>query len=817
MSLLPENQLPAVLAELPPPRIQPAPAADAAPVAATPHPSQPRANPVPDPTPQPDQSPRKGRNHFTKQEDELLTQYVKICDDEGMHVNGNKIYIKFAAMVSSHCTCSPRPITDHHQYPNHSMHSWRDRWVRHLSKRHREEASDDEEDEEDEEAGHEPAPRRSNPLPANRPRPQGPPARAPQRPPRDPPRPTATARAAVPPPSTAAAPNPGRRAAAQPSGRLQDLARKRARIQAARTIQRIWRGYRLRNHLEDASEAIAALQARAQGFLTRTALGFGPDEMEREPEDTPWFTAVERGPPREDPLLPEDGLEEADGLDEEADGLGQEEAELDEADPATAARVAAAPAAASATAQRTAPAAPEDALNISKEDFWCYFNQFRDVDGIALSPWIQIGPSVVDFWDLWRHATAEPHHATRDWELVTENLGLNWVVEPHLPLLVKAAFEKHLLGFEERLLELMESGLLDDLEEAEETGEGGEDDEREDVEEEGEQRGQEADEESASEELDANFVSSPPVAGLKRLRSSSALTPIAVNKRARYDPSSEIPCTPDSRTKQPAQPPTEPETQDSPLAAHLDGAEDYDDLTPSRQLRFEIEEFSPAKRTSRKPQRVVPSSANQPFPSVEHDDDDDDDDYEASDSSDAFESPSKLPIRNLPPRRNLPWSTANQPVITQPPPRQTPKPTRPNPSPSPFASTSASVSSSAPLDPTPILNHFLAMHYPPSHIARALRATTTHILPSNSLVHIVLEALARGGDVPVARQGVWTDRDDEKLRGVGRLVDRLERGESIPSSVGGDERKEVLRGLVTKHGRESVAGRWRYLKAWERA
>ena len=615
----------------------------------------------------------------------------------------------------------------------------------------------------------------------------------------------------MPPRSTAAAPSPGSPAAAQPSDRLQDLARKRARIQAARTIQRVWRGYLLRNHLEDASEAIAAFQARAQGFLTRTALGFGPDEMEREPEDTPWFTAVERGPPREDPLLPEDGLEEADGLD-------KEEAELDEADPATAARVGAAPSAASATSQRTAPAPPGDALNISKKDFWCYFNEFSDVNNIALSPWVQIGPSAVDLWDLWRRATAEPHHATRDWELVTEKLGLNWVAEPHLPLLVKAAFEKHLLDFEEQLLE---SGLLDDSEEREEIGEGEEGDEREDVEEEGEEEGeeggQEADEEAASEASDANFVSSPPVAGLKRLRSSSALTPIAVNKRARYDPSSEIPCTPDSRTELPAQPPTEPETQDSPLAAQLDGAEDYDDLTPSRQLRFEVEEFSPAKRTSRNPQRVVPSSANRPLPSVEHDDDDDDYDDDDDDSSDAFESPSKLPIRNPPPRRNLPWSAANQPVITRPPPRQTPKPTRANPSPSPFASTSASVSSSAPLDPTTILNHFLAMHYPPSHIARALRATTTHILPSNSLVHIVLGALARGGDVPVARQGVWTDRDDEKLRGVGRLVDRLERGESIPSSVAGDERKEVLRGLVTKHGRESVAGRWRYLKAWERA
>ena len=102
MSLLPENQLPAVLPELPPPRIQPAPVAEAAPVAATPHPSQPGANPVPDPTPQPDQGVPRSRNPFSEQEDKLLTQYVKICEDEGFHVNGNKIYIKFAAMVSSH-------------------------------------------------------------------------------------------------------------------------------------------------------------------------------------------------------------------------------------------------------------------------------------------------------------------------------------------------------------------------------------------------------------------------------------------------------------------------------------------------------------------------------------------------------------------------------------------------------------------------------------------------------------------------------------------------------------------------------------------
>ncbi len=820
MSLLPEGQLPAVLPELPPPGRQPARAVEAAPVAASPRLSQPRASSVPDPTLQPDQSLPKSRNAFTREEDRLLTQHIKKCGEAGLHLNGNKIYRELAAMVSS----VVRPglaQTDCHQYPSHTMHSWRDRWVRHLSQRPREE------DEEDEETEQELAQRRlrhalaANPLPGNRSRPegpQGPPATAPQRPPRDASQPTPRATAAVPPPPTATAPSPRRGTAGQPSNRLQDLARKRARIQAARTIQRVWRGYLSRKDLENASEAITAFQAGAQGFLTRAALGLGPEEIEREPQDTAWFTAVEPAAPREDPLLPEDELDEAeDGLEEEVAELEEEEAELeeedaeleeedaeleeaeggfDEGEDKLSHAAAAVPAAGLATSQQIPAATPKDALNISKEDFWEYFGEFCDVNGVAPITWVQIGPSTVRFWDLWRCATLEPRHAYRDWEVVAEDLGFDWIAEPHVPLLLKAAFEKHLLGFQEQLVEF---GLLGGAEG--EIGEEGDDgEEREDIEEEDEEGGQETDEEAASEPSDANFVSSPPVAGLKRLRSSSAVTPRAVSKRARHDPSSEIPCTPDSRTEQPAQ----------PLTAQLDGAED-DDLTPSRQLQFEIEEYSPVKRTPRNPQRAFLSSANQPLPSVEHDDD------ETSDSSDAFESPSKLPIRSLPRRRALPWSTASQPAIPQPAPRQAPQPTPANPPSSSLASTSASISTSAPLDPTPIFNHFLAMHYLPAQIARAVHTTTTHRLPSNSLVHVVLEALERGEDVPANRGGVWTDRDNKKLREVGKLVDRLERGESIPSSVGGDERKEVLRGLVRKHGREAVAGRWRYLKAWERA
>ncbi len=572
----------------------------------------------------------------------------------------------------------------------------------------------------------------------------------------------------------------------------------------------------MRRNVQDASEAIVAFQAGAQGFLVRTALGLDEGEDEHEPEGTAWFTAVEPVPLREDPLLPEGGLDGGEGeneeeeakLDEAGGEVEEKEAALDkaESEPGRAAAApAAAPAPASATSQQPAPAAPRDALNISQQEFWEFFNQFCDVDGIDPSPWVQIGPSAVSFWDLWRCATAESRHASRDWEVVAENLGFDWIAEPHVPLLLKAAFEKHLLGFEEQLAEF---GLLGDSEGGEEVGEEREDgDEGEDAEED-EDGGQAAHEETVPEASDGNFVSSPPVAGLKRLRSSSALTPRAVSKRPRHDPSSEIPCTPDSRTEQSA--PTEPEAQGFRHAAQLDGAED-DDLTPSRQLQFETEEYSPVKRTPRNPQRAGPSSANQPIPSVEHDED------ETSDSSDAFESPSKLPIKKFPTRRALPWSTTNQPTITQPPPRQTPNQPPPNPSPSPFIPSSASASSSAPLDPTPIFNHFRAMRYPPSQIAAALHATTTHLLPSKNLVHVVLDALMQGEVIPANRSGVWTNRDDEKLKGVGQLVDRLERGENIPSSVGRDEMKEMLRGLVGKHGREAVAGRRKYLKAWERA
>lgn len=703
--------------------------------------------------------------------------------------------------------------------------------------------------------------------------------------------------------------------------RFQELVHKGKRARAARKIQSVWRGYRLRRDLRRASNYMAQLQPRVQGFLVRRSLGFDlagnfrvdevddQIEIKRESEEDAWFTAVERvpGPVREDPLLPPvDEEEEAmvseaegDGLglrDEESLGAREEEYEdegalgqeedvdlgVDEAeDEGALGQEAEAdlgaheqakesqPSAVSATttSQRSNPIPPN-------EIFWRDFNQYNELNDIMPGPWAQIGHRTVSFWDLWRCATTEPQHTLRDWETVAESLGFDWIEEPRLPEQLQEAFEKHLLGFEEALKE------FDQWDEDEEGEEGmgeegmgeeelGEPDERagHEISQNADEGADEAsvqneDEETASEASDANFVSSPPVVTLKRARPSSAASGFgSTSKRPRYDPDREIPYTPETRTERAGQgvaasraaaviqqTPTrgsryQHQAQNS-QPSRFDGADEDEVLTPSQQLQSELDAVSPTKGPSR---NVLVSSPNRPLPSVEQDDDEDED------SSDAFESPSKLPIRNLrnprpahdpPHHRVLPWSKGKQPATTTSTPQQpstatpttttakhvsssrtpghgppTSNPPKPKPIPAPTPT--------ALYDPTPLVTHFQPLRYPPHLLSRAIRATNCHI-SAKPLVQMVLDALVRGEGIPRNQRGVWTDKDDERMRRIGGFVDRLGGVVPPPPSAavvaavrrgeGGMGWEEVVFwGLVGKHGRRGVLERRGFLKAWDEA
>ncbi|KAK4155685.1 Telomeric repeat-binding factor 2-interacting protein 1 [Chaetomidium leptoderma] len=812
MSFLREEDLPPVLAELPPPRAPPASGPETMTPAAIPRPTPAPSRPAVKPALGGDGEPSKAKLRFNEEDDKLLTEYVQRCTRLGLPLSGNKIYQDFA-------------------HPHHSGHSWRDRWLRHLSRRPSTHTSSLE-------PVLEPA------IPHSKPTLAKPPAnKAPRRPELPSPRPQAP----PPRPTATVVPKPG------PS-RLQELKHIHKVVQAVWTIQPIWRGYLLRRNLQRAQLCLAAFQARALGFLTRHALGI--TEPNRKPEDTAWLSPVEGAD--DEPFVPDEPAPVLSKDDAEPTARGHDD-----------------------EVRHAAPTCRKTTSILPREKFWRDFNQYNELSGVIPRPWVQVGHHTVDFWHLWRCATQEPHHASRDWEAIAENLSFDWIAEPLVPTLLKVAFEKHLFAFEIMLREF--EGEDSDEEEGEEgEGEEGEGEEGEGEEGENEGEGDEAagddgdgDEEETGEEersegddeleeetaqtSDGDFTSSPPMVALKRARRSSASSPIgSVRKRPRYDPSSEIPGTPEvhmPRTEEGTVSRAAAANQETPIrrprcarraapiSDQLDGPDDDDGaLTPSHQLRSEIEAITPSKRPS-KSHSAIPPLANQPLQSVEHD-------YEeSSDSSDEFESISERQIRNPryptivrdPPapnenhhRRTLPWSKGKEPATAAnstplPPERMlttaTPKVpssshvTRSISNPHPPSTSKPPDANRRPLDPGPIMKYFITQRYHPSLVACAVKATMCR-RSTTALVQPVLDRLVKGEGLPADQRGVWTEEDDGQLREVGEWVDRM-RG-ALPrrgdrAVFGGDEgKRQIFWGLVGKHGREGTFERREFLQVWDK-
>ncbi|KAK3899860.1 hypothetical protein C8A05DRAFT_36504, partial [Staphylotrichum tortipilum] len=565
------------------------------------------------------------RTPFTESDKRILVTWVRKCEAAGESINGNVIY---------------QTLAEH--YPSHTWHSWRAKWIE-LSKLPNEF------------------------LPAELPE-MPPPTAQPAIPP--------PARVSAPPPSSVAAqptasPSATNRPIGQGISRLQELAERKTKIQLAetkrtleldekkkkielaRSLQPLSRGYLVRKRVQSyrAREPLTRFQARAQGFLTRSALGLPSGDIPRETEDTQWFSARERAQTQADPLrLEGDEVEGFDGEDAQLEwgmpnGPGEGDAVSDASELGD---VKAGPTAKPAASQQITP-------SLKKDEFWLHFNDFNEVNDLPSLPWVQIGHRAIDLWDLWRFSTQEPHHPSRNWDIVAEGLGIDWVEEPDVPGLLKAAYEKFLLEFEKFLLEfenlrgIDEGGDDDDEEGEEEEGEEEEGEEEEDEEgvedeedEEDEMDGkveeqddeeqaaelgessslgnqvEEATEASDDEETVSNtkFASSPPVIGFKRARRSSPTYLGSVRKRPRLDLSSEVPYTPDTpRFRAPEDTLNEPDTA-SLQDAQLDGAHDVEQLTPSQQLLFELEMVSPTQEPSQTLPRRFPS-ADRPLPSVE--------------------------------------------------------------------------------------------------------------------------------------------------------------------------------------------------------
>jgi hypothetical protein len=709
--------------------------------------------------------------------------------------------------------------------------------------------------------------------------------------------------------------------------RLQELAEKRKRVTAARTIQPVVKGFLLRRRLQRAEMHIAAFQARAQGFLTRKTLGF--PKMITEPENTTLLSTAMQAPVDDElPVLGDEEDEEEEEETGEEEEPVQEEPEPivdagDEDEEPIPEKLAcaidrreeeegsAAPQDddVGRTQYYTAPTSQQNSPLLSKEEFWPVINHYNDSEGknVMPVPWVQIGHHVVDLWDLWRCATAEPQFS-RDWAVVAEALGFDWISEPHMPGELKAAFEKHLLDLENRV----RAFLRDDEEQGEETQKGEEEEEGSGVEEREEVIAEEVEEEfeavedeemreqTASQAPSLNFKSSPPVIGAKRTRRLSATLHFgSVRKRPRYDVSSEIPETPETRTERAGQgtaaaraaaagqetpsrrPRVVPQTEQqlkSAAPAQFDGSDgddgDNNRLSPSQQLLSEIEAVSSAQGPSQGPSQDlprIPSSPNRPLPSVERDDD------ETSESSDAFESPSKLPVRShpnptvhepdgIPRRRTLPWAKDGSnhgilPNLSEAPRRRTlpwaeaekkgrqqasntPRPpprtfmtatttlaqpastphihipaTRTTQAPPPASLSSkppASTPKNQPLDPAPLVHHFISQGYAPHLVVCAVKASTCR----EPKAQIILNSLSQGKGIPADVRGVWTEEDDRLLKEIGPSIDRLRgvvphRGDR--EAFGEGDGRRVFWRLVAKHGGEGVFERREFLRNWDQA
>ncbi|OIW25271.1 hypothetical protein CONLIGDRAFT_86917 [Coniochaeta ligniaria NRRL 30616] len=483
--------------------------------------SQREKKPPPRPSPsKPAAGPTSGRVKFTEEDDELLLKYV---EEAGRNTSGNKIYMALAE-----------------EYPHHSWHSWRDRYVRHLEPRLQAEAANNDTTPPAPDPRHtttrKPVPRESLTKSAE----HGP-------------APTSVSESAHPvasgnganvasnhhasPTSTAeiragkvshaaqaerrtpsqisAIQDPGIPAVlssgAKSSGRLsvEDIDLRLAKIKTARLIQTYGRGYVVRSALRKLQHYLPRLQAHSRGVLLRSKLrDFFEDDLVR-------LQAGASG------ALVRMSLR----LDEENDAEDDSDAGVEEQ-----------------IAQEMTPRQPRNPKT-PKEEFYVLLNEYLSATGAEIIPWPEVQGRTLDLWDLWhtvRSLDQGRSPSVRNWEYIAETLGFDWVETPEVTLQVKKCYEANLGDFEE----------LQEAFEAEDPGSQADPETQESV------AQSDAVTEAAEPDLPSEFLpfhSSPPhIQGQKRSFvpdpvSSSVDLGFRSVKRMRYSKDTEIPSTPQGK------------------------------------------------------------------------------------------------------------------------------------------------------------------------------------------------------------------------------------------------------------------------------
>lgn len=300
------------------------------------------------------------------------------------------------------------------------------------------------------------------------------------------------------------------------SRRARQFREEKKKIKSASVIQRAWRSYQARKQIPW-RQALMKFQALAQGFVIRRALAPFLEESQSEISHD------------EDQVYSED---------EGSVDLGQS----------------------------VEPRTSSGPSQTPREQFYHYFDLYNQAVDNSPVRWVKIGRQSVETWDLWSAVTGQdvPAHA-RDWQVIAEDLGFDWIAEPDVPNQLRAAFQEHLADFEDNWQDFMTDEHIEDSDEDEQ--EGKENEEMED-----DQFEEEEDEVDAEQEKDtilrqdhntAEFRSSPPIVGA--LKSSGGLKrnveqlisfPLAsmTSKRLRYNSEDEVPESPPKRRESPLTP-----------------------------------------------------------------------------------------------------------------------------------------------------------------------------------------------------------------------------------------------------------------------
>lgn len=480
-------------------------------------------------------------------------------------------------------------------------------------------------------------------------------------------------------------------------------------------------------------------------------------------------------------------------------------------------------------------------------------------------------PSVLgksfELWDLWREVQIQGMPPDqRDWQVVAENLGIDWDQLPDAPELVRQFYEAHLAQFEEAKHAFDESD----------------------------------NDEATQMATEPVMPSSPPVVRqVKRpARSELEERPVSVSprKRRRYDPSSEIASTPDDKTgtahlrhvgdgsdplqdnyeddvdeefeaeTQTFQYETAKETQYyEAMEVGTDGEDE--DITPSQQLQLESDSIKPPDKTTPSPQPPpkTRSAASLPIrstptpkqrvtrtPFLTNDDDDDDDLNEQRTPLSRFKKPWTEKVKAAPAakRRSLPKSFAveqpaasssRQPEATSKPARpttpQSPKPTTQPASSAPVLKSSAVAAStlassakrsSKQLPDKPpsqtqqqqqqqdgpkveaIITHHTSLGFTREVVIKAMHATTWN----SGLSKVVMAELKKGNPIPRNAQGVWTAKDDENLEFIMEVEGEGGQQQTLPAE--GTVTRKMLdkarRKVENKHTPAMIESRKKWLR-----